>query len=94
MIATTINVLNEKGLRYKVIQDNGVLTLVFGVMTHGTKNKVSIITNENEIIAKIFDTEKKFTEESSFGAFIDVIAELKAVQEKETNLIEQLKKAE
>lgn len=94
MVATTINVLNEKQLKYKVSSKDGMISMIFGILTQGvTKNKVEIIPCESEILVKIFETERKFADEKAFGGFIDTILELKAIQEKETALIEELKKA-
>lgn len=91
MLSIAINVLNEKEVKYKFSQKNGVSSMLFGLLTQGVKNKIEVLPSESEITVKIFDIEKKFTDEVGFGGFINTIIELKALQEKENALIDQLK---
>lgn len=90
MLAIVINTLNEKGQKYKLSQDKNLISAIFGIIANGKKEKVEIIPTEKEVIVKLLEKEKKFDEEG-FGLFIDKILELKALQEKENNLIEDLR---
>jgi hypothetical protein len=90
MLAITVNTLNEKGQKYKLSQDKGVFSIIFGIIANGKKEKVEIVPVESEIIVKLLDTEKRL-DEAGFGTFIGSVLELKALQEKESKLIEALK---
>lgn len=92
MLAIIINTLNEKGQKYKVSQDKetGIVSMIFGIMANGKKEKVEVVPGENTITVKLLETEKSI-DEAGLGTFIDSIIELKALQEKEVKLIEALK---
>lgn len=90
MLAIVINTLNDKGQKYKISQDKGVISAIFGIMANGKREKVEIVPVESEIIVRLLETEKRL-DEAGFGTFVDSVLELKALQEKESKLIETLK---
>ncbi|WCK57285.1 hypothetical protein PP175_29280 (plasmid) [Aneurinibacillus sp. Ricciae_BoGa-3] len=90
MIANVINQLNEKSMKYKVVQEPNGLSMAFGLITQGNKSKVVITPEEADIKVNVLDTEKTL-DEPGFIAFLDKIAELRSVQEQEAKLIKELK---
>jgi hypothetical protein len=90
LLANTINVLNEKGIKYKVEQKDATLSMAFGLIAEGKKNKVELVPGEADIQVKVLGTEKA-VDEAGLGQFLDTVLELKALQEKETQLIDTLK---
>lgn len=90
LLANTINVLNEKGFKYKVEQKDASLSMAFGLIVEGKKNKIEVVPGEADIQVKVFGTEKQ-VDEAGLGQFLDTILEIKALQEKEAQLIESLK---
>lgn len=90
LLANTINVLNEKGVKYKVTQEATGLAMAFGIIAEGKKTKVEVIPGEAEIAVKGIGAEKSLNEEG-FGTFLDTVVELRAIQEKEAKLLESLK---
>lgn len=89
-LANAINVLNEKGFKYKVEQKEAVLSMAFGLIAEGKKTKVEVIPGEVDIQIKVLGAEKQ-VDEAGLGQFLDTVVELKAIQEKEAQLLETLK---
>jgi len=89
LLASTINLFNEKELKYKMDSDGAAVKLVFGMIAKGQKTKIEIIPREDKIIAHVMGKEKEFTE-ASLLEFVDTVLEIKAVQLHEESLIEKL----
>ncbi|PLS19149.1 hypothetical protein CVD28_01705 [Bacillus sp. M6-12] len=90
LLANTINVLNEKGFKYKVEQKDATLSMAFGLIAEGKKNKVEVVPGETDIQVKVLGSEKS-VDEAGLGQLLDTILEIKALQEKEALLVESLK---
>mgnify|MGYP000862523932 FL=1 len=98
LLANTINTLNEKELKYKVSNEGSDVTIVFGLIMKGQKSAAVLTPGDETIKVKIQKTEKADKEVVSlkeitgdeFPAFIDNILELKALYEREAQLIKML----
>lgn len=95
-IAITINALNEKGIKYKVMQEGEQVYMAFGLIMNGEKGKIKVFPNgENIRIAvqeSISDNEKsveKLVDEAGLNKFLDTVLEIKSVQEKDAELVKQ-----
>lgn len=91
LLANAINILNDKGVKYRVEQKKGAsISFAFGLHVKEKPEKIEVIPEETAIQVKVLGTEKKL-DEAGFGLFLDTIIEIKALQEKEVQLIEALK---
>lgn len=90
-----INLLNEKGLRYKAGQKEGEMVFQFGLaVVDFAKGKISkevieIIPKANDIIIVVMGKEKS-VDLKGLEVFIDNVMKLKALQEEENKLISEL----
>lgn len=76
----TINILNDKGLRYKAEAVEGGLGFKFGMMLGGKKAIAIIQPNETEIVVQGLG-EAKVLDESSFAGFVDKVLNIRSSQE-------------
>lgn len=95
LLAETVNLLNEKGLRYKAGQKEGGLIFQFGLaVVDFAKGKISkevveISPKANHISIVMMGKEKS-VDLKGLEAFVDNVLKLKALQEEENKLISEL----
>lgn len=89
LFASIINTLNEKELKYKVMAEGDSLSAAFGIIAQGKKSKVELISVGAIIKAKILGKEKELSQDD-LSVFVDDILELKAMVEKENQLIKKI----
>lgn len=102
MLAYSLNTINEKGIKYVVKQNAGAVSLTFGLVMAGERNLVEIVPSEKEVKVAIKSADNKsavgsevtFVEkevEKKLPVFLDKVVELKALQEQESSLAEEIK---
>ena len=89
LLTNTINILNEKDLKYKVVSEGADISIVFGIMFQGQKSKVELIPGDEVVKTRLLNSEKEISADE-LPAFVDNILELKALYERETEIFKLL----
>lgn len=90
LVVETLNLLNEKGFRYKAEAREGNMSLKFGLLEEGKKSVISITPLEDTIVIQGIGNEKH-VDVAGLELFVDNVTKLKALQEEEAKLLETLR---
>lgn len=90
LVVEALNLLNEKGFRYKAEAQEGNMSLKFGLLQEGKKSVVSITPLADTIVIQGIGNEKQVDVEG-LETFIDNVTQLKSLQEEESKLLEVLR---
>jgi hypothetical protein len=91
-LVQTVNTLNEKGLRYKAIEKDGLAVFQFGIVVPDAANgkvsrEVIEVTPKPKGITISLMGKEKILDGEGFGGFVENVLRLKALQEDESKII-------
>ncbi|MBP1309191.1 hypothetical protein JOD82_002211 [Paenibacillus sp. 1182] len=94
-LVQVVNTLNEKGLRYKAVEKEGLAVFQFGLLVPDSKKNLLTkegvqITPNDESVSVLFMGKEKSLDTEGFEKFVDNVIKLKACQEDELKLISEL----
>lgn len=97
-LAVVINQLNDKGIKYKVIQEGEKVIMAFGLVMNGERKKVEIVPQIENIHINVLDVDKgaeptetkeKEVDEAGLSQFLTTVIKIRVVQEKDAEVLKQ-----
>jgi hypothetical protein len=94
LLAETINLLNEKGIKYKAEVKENVMSMKFGVVSLDAEKKavssiITLIPQEKAVSVGVTGKEKSL-DIKGLTAYVDTVVKLRALQEEEAKLYAEL----